>query len=101
MLVGIRLLTGISFSLSTVGVIAYVQETTPPDRQTGAIALYTVVVRNLVFLVVAPISGVMFDTIGAYWLYAIALAGNLAAGGLLFLTGKTVSSSQPETAAIA
>jgi MFS transporter, PPP family, 3-phenylpropionic acid transporter len=83
-----RTLIGISFSLITVGVVAYVQELTPPEQQTRAVALYTVVVRNLVFLVVYPLSGLIFDAVGAYWLYAIALVGNVA-GGLILLLAKS------------
>ncbi|MGB7539926.1 MAG: MFS transporter [Anaerolineales bacterium] len=86
-LVAVRALIGISFSMITVGVVAYVQEWTPHDQQTGAVALYTVVVRNMVFLVVYPISGIIFDAVGAYWLYAIALVGNVA-GGLILLLGN-------------
>ncbi len=86
-LVAVRALIGISFSMTTVGVVAYVQEKTPHDQQTRAVALYTVVVRNMVFLVVYPISGLIFDAVGAYWLYAIALIGNLA-GGLILLFAK-------------
>jgi PPP family 3-phenylpropionic acid transporter len=100
MVVGIRLLTGTAFSMYTVAVVAYVQEIVPSHRQTGAIALYTVVVRNLVCLAGYPISGIIFDAAGAYWLYAIALAGNLAAGGLLALAGKAKSSRPRELTAV-
>ncbi len=86
-LIAVRALIGISFSMITVGVVAYVQEHTPHEQQTSAVALYTVVVRNLVFLIVYPISGIIFDAVGAYWLYAIALAGNVA-GGLILLLGN-------------
>jgi MFS transporter, PPP family, 3-phenylpropionic acid transporter len=88
MVIGIRLVTGIAFSLYTVGVIAYVQEIIPSHRQTGMIALYTVVVRNLVCLVGFPLSGIIFDAAGAYWLYGIALAGNLVAGVILLFSGR-------------
>ena len=33
----------------------------------------------------APIGGVVFDAVGAYWLYALALVGNLIAFGILFM----------------
>jgi PPP family 3-phenylpropionic acid transporter len=88
MVVGIRLVTGIAFSMYTVGVISYVQEIIPSHRQTGAIALYTVVVRNLVCLIGYPLSGIIFDAAGAYWLYGMAFAGNLIAGAILLVSGK-------------
>jgi PPP family 3-phenylpropionic acid transporter len=87
-LVAVRALIGISFSMITVGVVAFVQEQTPHDQQTSAVALYTVVVRNLVFLVVYPVSGIIFDAVGAYWLYAIALVGNVAGGLILWLASN-------------
>jgi PPP family 3-phenylpropionic acid transporter len=86
-LIAVRALIGISFSMITVGVVAFVQEQTSPDQQTSAVALYTVVVRNLVFLVMYPLSGIIFDAFGAVWLYAIALVGNVA-GGLVLLFWK-------------
>jgi PPP family 3-phenylpropionic acid transporter len=95
-LIVVRALIGISFSMITVGVVAYVQEHTPHDQQTSAVALYTVVVRNLVFLVVYPVSGIIFDAVGAYWLYAIALAGNVA-GGLILLLGNPPRTSAART----
>jgi len=86
-IVAVRALIGISFSMVTVGVVAFVQEQTPLHQQTSAVALYTVVVRNLVFLVAYPLSGVIFDAAGAIWLYAVALIGN-AAGGLILLAHR-------------
>jgi len=83
-LIAVRAMIGISFSMTTVGVVAFVQERTPHEQQTRAVALYTVVVRNMVFLIVYPLSGIIFDAVGAYWLYAIALVGNVA-GGLILL----------------
>ncbi len=88
-----RTLIGLSFSMITVGVVAFVQEHTPHEQQTRAVALYTVVVRNMVFLIVYPLSGIIFDAVGAYWLYAIALIGNVA-GGLILLFWKA-NKAQP------
>jgi PPP family 3-phenylpropionic acid transporter len=93
-IVAVRALIGISFSMITVGVVAYVQEHTPHEHQTRAVALYTVVVRNMVFLVVYPLSGVIFDAVGAYWLYAIALAGNVTGGLILWLANPPRHSSR-------
>jgi PPP family 3-phenylpropionic acid transporter len=97
-IVGIRMLTGIAFSMYTVGVVAYVQEILPAGRQAGAIALYTVVVRNLVCLVGYPLSGVIFDAAGAYWLYALALGGNLIGGFILLLSGNPRRRNEPQPA---
>ncbi len=98
-LVAVRALIGISFSMITVGTVAFVQEQTPHDQQTSAVALYTVVVRNLVFLVVYPVSGIIFDAVGAYWLYAIALVGNVAGGLILWISKSNSIRGQPPPAA--
>jgi hypothetical protein len=73
-------------------VAAYIQEHTPHEQQTSTVALYTVVVRNRVFLIVYPISGIIFDAVVAYWLYAIAWVGNVA-GGLILLLAKPPQTS--------
>ncbi len=49
-LVVVRILIGTSFSMTTVGMVAYVQEYVPHEQQTRAVALYTVVIRNIVYL---------------------------------------------------
>jgi PPP family 3-phenylpropionic acid transporter len=94
-LIAVRTLIGISFSMTTVGVVAYVQEHTPHDQQTRAVALYTVVIRNLVFLISYPLMGIVFDAVGAYWLYAVALGGNLL-GGMILLLAHTPKSADPQ-----
>jgi PPP family 3-phenylpropionic acid transporter len=99
-LVVARILIGTSFSLTTVGMVAYVQEYVPHEQQTRAVALYTVVIRNLVYLVINPVCGLIFDKFGAYWLYAIALGGNFLGASILLLAGspKSGDSTPPSTA---
>jgi hypothetical protein len=81
-------------------VVAFVQEQIPHDQQTNAVALNTVVVCNLVFLIVYPVSGIIFDAVGAYWLYAIALVGNVAGGLILWMSkSKTIRGQPPPAAA--
>ena len=84
-LVAVRILVGTSFSMTTVGMVAYVQEYVPHEQQTRAVALYTVVIRNIVYLFCNPLCGLIFDKFGAYWLYAIALGGNFLGASILLL----------------
>ncbi len=84
-LIAVRMMVGISFSMTTVGMVAYVQEYVPHDQQTRAVALYTVVIRNLVYLFSNPLNGAIFDAFGGYWLYAIAVVGNFLGGAILLL----------------
>ena len=39
-------------------------------------------------LLTAPLSGVLFDMIGAYWLFVLALAGNLLGWGILWVSPR-------------
>jgi PPP family 3-phenylpropionic acid transporter len=94
-LIAVRTLIGVSFSMTTVGVVAYVQERTPHDQQTRAVALYTVVIRNLVFLISYPVVGIIFDTVGAYWLYAVALVGNFS-GAMILLFARSLKPTEPQ-----
>jgi MFS transporter, PPP family, 3-phenylpropionic acid transporter len=87
MIIGVKMLTGISFSMAAVATMGYIQKHIPSERQPSAVAFYTIVVVNLVSLVVAPLSGLVFDSIGPYWLYAVALGGNLL-GGIFLLLGN-------------
>ncbi len=95
-LIAVRTVIGISFSMTTVGMVAYVQEYTPHDQQTRAVALYTVVVRNIVYLFSNPLNGAIFDALGGYWLYAIALAGNFL-GGTILLLARSPKPADPQT----
>jgi PPP family 3-phenylpropionic acid transporter len=94
-LMAVRTVIGISFSMTTVGVVAYVQEYTPHDQQTRAVALYTVVIRNIVFLFSNPLNGAIFDALGGYWLYAVALAGNFLGGTILLLARSPKPADPP------
>jgi hypothetical protein len=53
-------------------------------NETGTVlAIYTVTLSGLVTVLAAPVSGAIFDAIGARWLYALAATGY--AMGLLSL----------------
>jgi MFS family permease len=46
------------------------------SSETGTVlALYTVTLAGLVNILAAPVSGAIFDAIGARWLYALAMTG--------------------------
>ena len=94
-LIAVRMVVGISFSMTTVGMVAYVQEYVPHDQQTRAVALYTVVIRNIVYLFSNPVNGAIFDAFGGYWLYAIALVGNLL-GGMILLLARSPKPADPQ-----
>ncbi len=79
----LRALSGFYFSFYLVSSITYMAQGAPERQASTVMALYMVTLRGLVGLVGAPLAGALFDTVGAYWLYALALVGSLA--GLLIL----------------
>lgn len=70
---------GISFSFLAVSSVVFITKSTRPQETATAMALINVTLHSLANVLGAPLSGVAFDAWGAYWLYAIALAGYLLA----------------------
>lgn len=90
-ILGMRALSGIYYSLYLVASIAYVVQGAPQGRDSTVLALYMVTLRGLVGLVGAPLSGYLYDVLGAYWLYAVALGGTLLGWLTLRLTARPVT----------
>jgi hypothetical protein len=68
---------GLQFSLYSVAIIAYINEHGPTGYRVTTLALVTVTLRSLMLMIGSPISGLIFDASGAYWLYALNLGGSL------------------------
>jgi MFS family permease len=85
-----RCFFGVSFSLFSVAFIMFIQERAPAEQTATRLALYGVTLRNLVFMVGGPLSGLIFDYAGPLWIYAVAAAGGLLAFLVLraTVTGK-------------
>ncbi len=79
-----RAVEGIAFSLFTIGLINYVTQRAAPSQTSTMLALFTVTLTALIQILGAPIGGIVFDVVGAYWLYALALVGNFCALAILF-----------------
>jgi len=73
----IRFIGGVSFSFYTISFIGLISSRTQPTQTGTVLALFTVTIAGLVNIVAAPISGAVFDVIGARWLYALSAAGYL------------------------
>lgn len=80
-----RAIEGLAFSFFTIGLINYITGRAPSTQMATMLALFTVTLTAFIQILGAPIGGVVFDAVGAYWLYALALVGNLIAFGILFL----------------
>jgi len=72
-----RLVAGIAYSLYVIGMTLFIVERSPRGQSTTLLALFSVTLRSLVGLLSGPLSGLAFDALGAYWLFAIALVGCL------------------------
>jgi len=83
-------LNGIGFSFYNVALVVFLSERAPLGQTATVMALYTSTLRGAIQIMAAPLSGLFFDYFGAYWLYAIALAGTLV--GLIvfriFVSGR-------------
>lgn len=88
MILLLRLLLGVQFSLYSVGIIGFVNTHAPRAYRITALALITVTLRNLTSMVSNPLSGLVYDAVGAYWLYGLGLVGALG-GWLALQWGKS------------
>jgi PPP family 3-phenylpropionic acid transporter len=100
----VRFIGGVAFSFLTIASVFLISSRTNPMETGTVLAIYTVTLSGLVNMLAAPLSGAIFDAIGARWLYGLAVAGY--AVGLLSLwvthpLAKSASSpiqeKQPET----
>jgi PPP family 3-phenylpropionic acid transporter len=79
----VRFIGGVAFSFLTISSVFLISSRTDSGQTGTVLAIYTVTLNGLVTVLAAPISGAIFDAVGARWLYALALTGYAA--GLLSL----------------
>lgn len=79
MIMIVRFIGGVGFSFLTIGAVFLISSRTNPNQTGTVLAIYTVTLNGLVAVLAAPISGAIFDVIGARWLYAFAMTGYAAA----------------------
>lgn len=89
-----RFIGGTSFSFYTVAFIGLIVSRTQTNETGTVLALYTITISGLVTMLAAPVSGAIFDAVGARWLYALSLAGYSVA---LVSLGLAVRKIQKET----
>jgi len=81
-----RFIGGVAFSLYTVSYIGLISSRTDPVETGTVLALYTVTLASLVNILAAPVSGAIFDVIGARWLYALSTGGYAIGAICVWLT---------------
>lgn len=83
MIMAMRLFLGVQYAFYAVGVVGYVNAYAAKAYRVTALALIAITLQNLMTMIGSPVSGVIYDLAGAYWVYALTLAGAL--GGWLVL----------------
>ena len=71
----VRFIGGVSFSFMTIASVFLISNRTEPGETGTVLAIYTVTLAGLVSVLAAPVSGTIFDVIGARWLYAFSVLG--------------------------
>jgi MFS family permease len=86
MILVVRAIGGFGFSFYLVGLINLIGERSEEDQVARWLAFYTVTLASLINMTSAPLTGLAFDLFGAYWLYALSLAGYLIGFVILFFS---------------
>lgn len=92
----VRVVLGLSFSLTAVSGTYYVVDRAPASQTGTILAFFSVTVSSIIGIVASPISGTLFDRLGAYWLYVIAAIGYGLGASIIFTMlmrknkGKTI-----------
>jgi len=86
-----RLASSLYYSFYAVASIAYASERAPTGQRATVLSLYFVTLGSTISLVASPITGMIFDRVGAYPLYIIAMVGAFAAWLILVFTQNKTS----------
>jgi len=71
----VRFLGGISFSFYTITFVGLISSRTQSSDTGTVLAMFTVTIAGLVNIIASPVSGALFDALGARWLYVFSAAG--------------------------
>jgi len=92
----VRFIGGVAFSFLTIGAVFLISSRTTPNETGTVLAIYTVTLNGLVTVLAAPVSGTIFDAIGARWLYAFAVTGYAIGLLSLWLTRSLPQKASPD-----
>jgi PPP family 3-phenylpropionic acid transporter len=87
----VRFIGGVAFSFYTISFIKLISSRTQPTETGTVLAIFSVTLAGLVNIVASPVSGAIFDVIGARWLYALSSVGYVIGIACLWLTRPTDS----------
>jgi len=83
-----RFVGGIAYSFMVVSFTVFIVERAPAQQSATLLAFYTITVAGVTGMVFSPLIGFLFDQIGVYWLYVIAMGGCTLAALILQLSVK-------------
>ncbi len=89
----LRIMASIALSLNVPAYYNYLVESAPEGQGGTAVSLFDVTLRSGVGLLAAPLAGVLYDQLGAYWLYVIGLGGCLLAWLILQVMARPAEAS--------
>jgi MFS transporter, PPP family, 3-phenylpropionic acid transporter len=75
----VRFIGGMAFSFYTISYIGLIAEQTKTEETSTVLALFTVTLSGMVNIIASPLSGAVYDLIGARWFYAFSAMGYLIA----------------------
>jgi MFS transporter, PPP family, 3-phenylpropionic acid transporter len=84
-----RFVNGIAYAFYVVAFTSFIVERAPAGQSATVLALYSITIASTVNIIASPLSGMLFDFAGAYWLYAIAMGGYLIGWGILMWTVRS------------
>jgi predicted MFS family arabinose efflux permease len=84
----LRAINGIALSLFTAALVTLPDRRAPARNRALVMAIFLVTLNETCVAVGSPAVGWLFDALGAYWLYALALVGNLAGWFILRWAGR-------------
>ena len=90
----VRFIGGVSFSFMTIASVFLISSRTDPGETGTVLAIYTVTLAGLVSVLAAPVSGTIFDVIGARWLYAFSVLGYAIGFLSMWITRPIASQSK-------
>ena len=79
-----RAFGGVALSFYYISYTNFIVKRAPAQQTATVLALYSVTFAGIVNILGASISGRIFDVLGVYWLYVIALSGYLAASAVIY-----------------
>jgi MFS family permease len=91
----LRAASGVYYSFYAIASVAYTVENAPEGQGATILSLYYVTLTAIISLSISPLSGLVYDKLGAYPLYIIATFGTFITWVVLVISQKKSKLSQP------